>query len=104
MAGQPGQQYYSINVDTESSFDQLPFGKLVQHVFSSYAFASEHDILTAAELRLIHHACTVDSKPERSVRLFEEACSWYREARDSGERLDLDYMANVLMLADDYEA
>ena len=103
MTAQPSDEYY-IRWNTEDSFDQIPFGNLVGYVFGSVAFAKEHEVLSSEELALIHDAYMANPKPERTFLLFQKACSWYAELRNSGGDLDYEYMGNVFSLADEYEA
>lgn len=101
--GQSGQDY-SIRWNTETSFDQVPFGNLVAYVFMSVAFAKEHEVLSSSELSIIYDAEMANPKLERTYRLFEEACTWYLQAKQDGNELDYRYMGNIFSLADEYEA
>lgn len=101
--GQSGQEY-SIKWNTETSFDDVPFGNLVAYVFMSVAHAKEHKILTTSELSIIYDAEMKNPKLERTYGLFEEACTWYLQSKQNGDELDYQYMGNIFSLADEYEA
>ncbi len=98
------EQDYSIRWNTETSFDDVPFGNLVAYVFMSVAYAKEHEVLTDRELSIIYDAEMKNPKLERTYRLFEEACTWYLQSRQDEDELDYWYMGNVFSLADEYEA
>ena len=101
--GQPNQNY-SIRWNTETSFDQIPFGNLVQYVLTSVAFAKEHEVFTPNELSTIYNAEMTNPRLDRTYGLFEEACAWYLQIIQTSDELDYEYMGNIASLADQYEA
>lgn len=103
VSAQSGEEYF-FRWDTDTSFDQIPFGNLVGYVFASTAFAKSHEVLTDDELVIIHDAYTANPKPERTYRLFEEACIWYQEIQLGDRELDFEYMGTIFALADQYES
>lgn len=94
---------YSIRTDTRNNFDDIPFGRLVEIVFMSLAYADYHEVLSDQELALIREADQANPRLDRTYGLFEEGCNWYQQSLLSGHALDYEYMGNLLMLADEYE-
>lgn|GEM_PF-4011436 len=110
-AAEPNQKEfedYFVTLDTESNFDAIPFAAKLRYVFCSVTCGSEHPHfehpeLSEDDIATMQEASLINPRIDRTLRLWDESCHWYQQAKLSDEELDIDYMTFLVVTSEDVE-